>query len=45
MDFVNGYKDIKGDLKIMVFRISAIKHIDVWNDIGDEVTHKYFKYN
>lgn len=45
MEFIDGYKDFKGEIKIFVFRISALRYLDVWNDYGHEITHKYFKYN
>lgn len=45
MEFINGYKDYNGEIKIFVFRISTLRYLDVWNDYGHEITHKYFKYH
>lgn len=45
MEFIGGFKDCKDEIKIFVLRINTLRYLEVWNDYGNEITHKYFKYH
>lgn len=45
MEFVDGYKDINGKLKILIFRKRTPKYLKIWNYTGDRIIIKIFKYN
>ena len=44
MEFVNGFKDLNGNLKITIFRIRASKYLQIWNTIGEDFIIKPLPY-
>lgn len=43
-DFVKGYKEINGNLKIIVFRIDTLKLLEVWIDKGEKIMECFYRY-
>jgi hypothetical protein len=43
-ELIDGYSDSNGDLIRVVFRNNGSKYLCVWNDIGDTIEERVYKF-